>query len=71
MKDNTLPIIVIYMTDEEKADIRECAKQAGKPMSRYLLDLHLSSKRPDDATLNREMLAQCEAEDQDICENEK
>lgn len=36
--------IVIYVTHEEKADIKKTAKENNKSMSKYLLDMYLHNK---------------------------
>ena len=38
---HTENMIVVYVSNEEKEQIRNVAKIYGKAMSRYLLDLHL------------------------------
>lgn len=38
---HTENMIVVYVSDEEKEQIRDLAKKYRKSMSRYLLDLHL------------------------------
>lgn len=43
METHTQNMIVVYVTDAEKAEIKLSAKKKG--MSRYLLDLHLENKR--------------------------
>lgn len=43
METHTQNMIVVYVTDVEKAEIKLSAKKKG--MSRYLLDLHLENKR--------------------------
>jgi len=32
--------VVVYVNDEEKIEIKNTAKECGKSMSKYLLDLH-------------------------------
>lgn len=44
-KAHTQDAVVVYVTKEEKKEIKETAKKAGKSMSRYLLDLHLENIR--------------------------
>lgn len=44
---HTQNVIAVYVTHKEKEDIRKAAGEKG--MSKYLLDLHLSDKRPQDS----------------------
>jgi len=37
---HTEDMVVVYVNDEEKIEIKNTAKECGKSMSKYLLDLH-------------------------------
>jgi len=41
---HTQDSVVVYVTKEEKEDIRKTAREQNKSMSKYLLDLHLKQK---------------------------
>ena len=45
MKAHTQTVVAVYATFEEKEEIRIFAKNTGKSMSQYLLDLHKKSER--------------------------
>jgi hypothetical protein len=45
MPAHTQDAVVVYVTRDEKREIKRCAKVAKKSMSRYLLDLHLSHEQ--------------------------
>lgn len=40
-KAHTQDAVVVYVSDEEKKEIKKTAREERKSMSRYLLDLHL------------------------------
>ena len=42
-KAHTQDAVVVYVSKEEKKEIKTTAKRIGKSMSRYLLDLHLEN----------------------------
>lgn len=42
-KPHTQNAVVVYVTNEEKKEIKKTAKECDKSMSRYLLDLHLEN----------------------------